>query len=371
MITLPSHLKVALVHDQLNQAGGAERVLLVLASLFPKAPIYTLIYDKNRLKGFESFDVRTSIIQKMPFGISGFKWYLPYMPAAVEALDLSDYDLVISSSSALIKGVITGPQTQHICYCHTPTRYLWTDFAEYIEKINAPGFIKKILPLYLTKLRTWDQLASQRVTTYIANSTCVADRIKTFYHKESHVIHPPVDVTNNNQAQEIKEYYLMIGRLRPYKKFDLAIKAFNKLQLPLVIIGTGEQEKELKKMAGPTITFVGAVDEETKKEYLASCKAFINPQVEDFGISTIEAMAAGRPVIAYRKGGATETVIEGVTGEFMNHQTWPALVDTILHFDHTRYNPTVIKQHAQQFSTEVFITKIKALIEDHLTRYHS
>jgi glycosyltransferase involved in cell wall biosynthesis len=354
--------KIALVHDQLNQAGGAERVLLAMKALFPEAPIYTLLYEPEKLKGFESFDVRPSMIQKMPLAKSKFKWYLPIMPAAVEALDLSGYDIVISSTSALMKGIITGPQTKHICYCHTPTRYLWTDSSEYTETLNAPSFIKKLLPLYLTKLRTWDQLASQRVDAYIANSQCVSQRIKNFYHKDSHVIYPPVDVEKYTPSSELGDYYLMIGRLRPYKKFDLAIKAFNKLQRPLKIIGTGEQEAELKKMAGPHIEFLGSVDEQTKRDYLSKCLAFINPQVEDFGITSVEAMAAGRPVIAYRDGGAVEQLIEGVTGEFINDQTWQALVDMILHFDPHAYDPQTIHAHAQKFSTKNFLENLKNYI---------
>ncbi len=363
-------LKVALVHDQLNQAGGAERVLLALAALFPDAPIYTLIYDQDRLKGFENRRVIPSFIQNMPLGKRKFKWYLPMMPAAVEALDLSGYDLVISSSSALIKGIITGPQTTHICYCHTPTRYLWTDSTEYAETVHAPFFIKRMLPLYLSKLRAWDQLASQRVDHYIANSATVAQRIKNFYRKDATVVYPPVDVEQYPQPatnDELGDYYLMIGRLRPYKKFDLAIKAFNKMQIPLKIIGTGEQEEELKKMAGPHIEFLGAVDEATKRDYLRRCKAFINPQVEDFGITVIEAMAAGRPVIAYGAGGATETVIPGVTGEFMEDQTWPSLVDVILHFNAQTYDPHHIQLHAQQFATQHFFANMRATIERIMT----
>lgn len=350
----PSNLKVAIVHDQLNQAGGAERVLFAIAKLFPKAPIYTLIYDKKRLKGFEQIKIKTSLIQNLPFGKSHFKWYLPLMPTAVENLDLSGYDLVISSSSALIKGVITGPKTVHISYCHTPTRWLWSEAGDYVEDLNVNKFVKKILPLFLTKLRTWDQLAAQRVDHYIANSKFVADRIKNYYRRDAEVIYPPVDTENYQISKEVGDYYLMTGRLRPYKKFDLAIKAFNKLGRKLKIIGTGEQYEQLKAMAKGNIEFVGNADEQTKRELLSKCIAFINPQVEDFGITAVEALASGRPVIAYKDGGACEQIIEGVNGEFMEDQTWECLVDLILHFDHTKFNPETIKQSAEKYNWKIF-----------------
>ncbi|MCC6639450.1 glycosyltransferase [Candidatus Falkowbacteria bacterium] len=366
---MKTDLKVALVHDQLNQAGGAERVLLALTHLFPQAPIYTLLYDKERLGGFEDKKVVPSFIQKLPFAKTLFKWYLPFMPSAVEALDLTGYDLVISSSSALIKGVITGPETLHICYCHTPTRYLWTDSAEYVKSLRVPTFIKAMLTHYLSKLRSWDQLASQRVDHYIANSQCVADRIKNYYHQDAHVVYPPVDVHNYTNASKKENYFVMVGRLRPYKKFDLAIQAFNRLKLPLKIIGTGEQEQELKKLAGPTIEFLGHLNEEQKREVVSKARAFINPQVEDFGITAVEALAAGTPVIAYGKGGAREIVTPGVTGEFMKYQNWESLVDVILSFDDKRYQPQALKDAAQRYSTEKFFETWQTTLQT-LTQLH-
>lgn len=351
-------LKVALLHDHLNQAGGAERVLYALKNLFPDAPIYTVFYDKKRLKGFEKFDVRTTFIQKIPGGVRHFKWFLPIMPAAIEQFDLSKFDVVISSCSALIKGAITGPNTVHICYCHTPTRYLWADSSEYAREVNAPKFIKKLLPLYLHKLRIWDQLAANRVDHFVANSKFIARQIDNFYRKPSTVIYPPVDTASYKPSTEIGNYYLITGRLRPYKKVDVAIKAFNKLGIPLKVIGTGDQEDYLKSIAKSNIEFLGAVDEETKREVMSKCIAYISPQVEDFGIVTVEAMAAGRPVIAYKAGGVVEQIIPGVTGEFFEDQTWESLLDTVLHFDPKKYDGQKIHEHAQQFSVENFNQKI-------------
>jgi len=366
MVELPKNLKVALVHDQLNQAGGAERVLFVLSRMFPKAPIYTLIYDKNRLSGFEDRKVIPSIIQKMPGGVRKFKWYLPMMPAAVEALNLSGYDVVISSSSAMIKGIITGPNTIHINYCHTPTRYLWSESNDYVEDLNAPRFIKSILPLLLSKLRIWDQMAAQRVDHYIANSKFIAQRIKNYYRREADVVYPPVDTENFNISNNTGDYFLMVGRLRPYKKFDLAIKAFNKTGHKLKIAGSGEDMERLQKMAKPNIEFLGSVDEATKRKLLSECLAFINPQVEDFGITAVEAIASGRPVIAYADGGALEIIEEGVNGTFMEEQTWESLAHILTFFEADKFKPEIVKQSSEKFNWKKFIEHINEIVASKL-----
>lgn len=366
MVELPKNLKVALVHDQLNQAGGAERVLFVLSRLFPTAPIYTLIYDKKKLGGFDDRTVRTSFIQKIPGSLKRFKWFLPLMPTAVEALDLSQFDVVISSSSALIKGVITNPHTKHISYCHTPTRYLWSDTNNYVEDLNVPSFVKNIIPLFLSKLRLWDQISAQRVDHYIANSNFVAKRIKNYYHRDASVVFPPVDTENFKIADKVGDYFLMVGRLRPYKKFDLAIKAFNKTGHKLKIAGTGEDMERLKKMAKPNIEFLGGVDEATKRKLMSECLAFINPQVEDFGITAVEAIASGRPVIAYADGGAMEIIQEGVNGTFMAEQTWESLAHILCFFDPSAYNPQTIKASAERFHYSKFNQEILDIIAKEL-----
>ncbi|MDD5341404.1 MAG: glycosyltransferase [Patescibacteria group bacterium] len=357
-------MKVALLHDYLNQAGGAERVLLALTELFPEAPIYTLIYDKKRLAGFEDKKINTSFLQKLPFAASKIKYYLPIMPVAVEQMNLGGYDLVISSTSALIKGVVTPPNTLHICYCHTPTRYLWSDTHSYPKDIKVGSVIKNILPFMLTSLRQWDHQAAQRVDHFIANSNFIAKRIKNYYHRDSEVIYPPVDTQNFYISNQIGNYYLLISRLRPYKKVDMAISAFNKLGLPLKIIGTGEEEERLKKMAKSNIEFLGSVSEEEKRKYLSNCLALLHPQEEDFGLTVIEAMASGRPVIAYASGGATETIIDGQTGKLFDEQSWEALIDTIIKFKPQNYDPKIIKAHAEKFNTQNFYEKMRNFINN-------
>jgi glycosyltransferase involved in cell wall biosynthesis len=362
-------MKVALLHDYLNQAGGAERVLLALTKLYPEAPIYTLIHDYKHLTGFENKNIKTSFLQKMPWASSHIRWYLPLMPTAVESLNLSGYDVVISSSSALIKGAITHPQTLHICYCHTPTRYLWSETHSYAKEIKEGRLVKYFLPFVLNRLRTWDQLASQRVDHFIANSKFVKERIKNYYHRDSEVIYPPVDTENFYISKDLGNYYLLVGRLKPYKKADLVVKAFNKLNLPLKIIGTGEEEVKLRKMAKPNIEFLGPVSEDKKREYFSKCLAFINPQEEDWGITPVEAMASGRPVIAYKAGGVLETVKDGVTGKFFDEQGWEALIDTILKFKPQEYDPQAIKQHAEQFNTRHFYDQMKNFVDTKWTDF--
>lgn len=359
-------MRVALVHDHLNQIGGAEMVLKSLTEMFKGAPIHTLIYDPKQLGDFFAGpDIKTSSIQKIPGGISHFKWFLPIMPAVLERFDLSGYDLIISSSSALGKGVISHPGAIHISYCHTPTRYLWSDTNRYVEELPQNRIVKKLLPIILNRLRVWDWQAAQRVDYFIANSNFIRDRIKRYYQKDAEVIYPPVKTDRFRISDEIGDYFLIISRLRPYKKVDMAIKAFSKMGIPLKIIGVGEEEarlKKIKKMNRANIEFLGQVSEERKAELLSYCKALIHPQEEDFGITIIEAMASGRPVIAYNKGGALETVIEGRTGKFFEEQTWEALADAVIRFEPNEYNPQEIRQHAQRFDESVFREKIRDFI---------
>lgn len=358
-------MKIALVHDHLNQLGGAEKVLLALHEIYPNAPIYTITYDKLAMgKSFESLDIRTSFIQRMPFGIKHYKWFLPFMPAAFEQFDFSNYDVVISSSSAYSKGIITKPETLHICFCHTPTRYLWNDHFDYIRTIRGPKFIKKFVQLFSTYLRIWDKLSADRVNKFIANSSYVKQRIGKYYQRNADVIYPPVE-TSQFSLSTPKDYYLIVSRLRPYKKVDLAVAAFNKLGLPLKIIGGGEEERRLKEMAKPNIEFLGIIDDEQKRIYVSQCKAFINPQEEDFGIAAVEAMAAGRPVIAYAKGGAIESVVSGVTGIFFTEQTAQSLISAVEEFEQKQqqFDPQKIQQHARKFDTELFKKHIKEYVD--------
>ncbi|MDD4607419.1 MAG: glycosyltransferase [Patescibacteria group bacterium] len=356
-------MKIALVHDHLNQIGGAEKVLFCFNKIFPQAPIYTLIYDQKRLNDFfKDLNIQTSFIQNLPWAFSKFKWYLPLMPSAIEQLNLNNYDVVLSDASAFAKGVITKPGSIHVCYCHTPTRYLWTDTHNYIEEVTKNKVIKKVLPLILNQLRSWDQSAAQRVDYFIANSNFVAQRIKKYYHKDSHVIYPPVEVEKFKIQPKQDKYFLIVSRLRPYKKVDLAIKAFNRLRMPLKIIGVGEEEAKLKKIAKDNIEFLGGVSDKVKAQYMARAQALIHPQEEDFGITAVESMAAGRPVIAYKAGGAMETVKAGETGVFFNEPTWESLTEAVIRFNPQDFSSRVIQEHAQQFSRERFEKEIKDFI---------
>ena len=371
-------MKVALIHDHLAQDGGAEKVLKVFSDMFPAAPIYTLLYEKKQVdKYFKNRHIETSIIQKLPGGIKHYQWYLMFMPLAVEFFDLSNFDVVISDASAFAKGVITKPDCLHICYCHTPTRYLWSDTHQYINDLKYNKWFKKIISLFLSRVRIWDRVAADRVDFFIANSKTVQERIKKYYRRESTVIYPPVETDKYSvrdlSNQKLEEKYFLAGcRLARYKRIDLVVEAFKKLgnDYRLKIFGDGVDAKRLKKMAaGATnIEFLGRVSEEEKIRLFENAQAFINPQEEDFGITVIESMAAGRPVIAYRSGGASETVLEGKTGLFFNEQTVESLVMAVREFKNENFKPQEIKDYANQFSLDNFKQRINEFIMTHLKK---
>ncbi|MBU2229397.1 glycosyltransferase, partial [Patescibacteria group bacterium] len=322
-------MKVALIHDHLAQDGGAEKVLMAFQEIFPDAPTYVLVYNsKQANSNFAHKDIRTSFIQKLPGGVKHYKWFLRLMPAATESYDLSEYDIVLSSTSAFAKGIITKPETLHVCYCHTPTRFLWSDTHSYVQELPYGPIFRKLVPLVLHKIRIWDRIAADRVDRFVSNSKIVQHRIKKYYKRESDVIHPPVDIRKFSVSNNIGNYYLMGGRLVSYKRFDMGVQAFNRLGIPLKIFGVGPEFANLKKMARPNIEFLGKVSESEKRKLFSEAIAFINPQEEDFGIVMIESMASGRPVIAFNKGGAREIVVSGKTGELFSDQTWEALADT-------------------------------------------
>jgi glycosyltransferase involved in cell wall biosynthesis len=358
-------MKVALVHDYLNQMGGAERVVLAFHELFPDAPLYTSIYDAKRVDAaFQMMDIRTSFMQKLPLVKKHHQPFLPLYPFAMERLDLRGYDLVLSSSSAFGKGVITGPDTMHICYCHTPMRWCW-NYEEYVEREHLGKIARSVLPFFITNLRVWDQTTSMRVDHFIANSPVVADRIQKYYRREAVVIPPPVEVSRFlfDPAAQPEDYFLVVSRFMPYKRIDLAIEACNRLQLPLVIIGGGRDEQRLKKLAGPTIRFLGRLSDEEVLRYYAHCRALILPGEEDFGITPLEAQASGRPVIAYSAGGALASVIDGVTGTFFHEKTVESLATTLAAFDETTYDAQTIRNHALEFDKPRFHRRILQFIE--------
>jgi len=360
--------KIALVHDHLAQDGGAEKVLKVLAAMFPDAPIYTLLYEEKHVnKYFKGRDIKTSIIQRLPGGVKHYQWFMPFMPIAVEFFDLSDFDVVISDASAFAKGVITKPETLHICYCHTPTRYLWDYTHQYINELRFNKYFKKVISLVLNRMRVWDFVAAQRVDLYIANSQTVQKRIKKYYRRDSEIIYPPVELDKFKISNEGKDYFLIGSRLAPYKRADIVIEVFKELKdKKLKIFGDGVDLERLKNIAGgvENIEFLGRVSEEEKASLYSHCLAFINPQEEDFGITVVEAMASGRPVIAYEKGGATETIMNGETGLFFKEQTVISLKEAIERFDTCNFNPQFVKKHAENYSESIFKEKIISFISN-------
>ncbi|MFC1721642.1 glycosyltransferase [Patescibacteria group bacterium] len=365
-------MKVALVHEHLAQDGGAENVLRIFHEIFPEAPIFTLVYDRKQANpAFRGADIRPSFIQKVPLGIRLYQAALPLMPTAVEKFNLNDFDVILSSASAFAKGVITKPQTMHVCYCHSPTRYLWNDAHSYYKELRYNKLIKLMIPFALTRLRQWDRAAADRVDHYIANSRFVQKRIEKYYKAGSEIIYPPVEVEKFKVVNQPDDYYLTFGRLVAYKRYDLTIWAFNKIGRPLIVGGDGPEMDYLKSIAGPNITFVGRVSDKRRQELFARCQAFINPQEEDFGITPVEAMASGRPVIAYAQGGALETVIPGKTGLLFREQTEKSLINALNRFWSSDFDSQKIREHAASFSTERFKEEIKDFVEKCWTEFNS
>jgi glycosyltransferase involved in cell wall biosynthesis len=355
--------KIAIVCDWLTSWGGAERVILALHHLYPDAPIYTSIYDPGNLPMFASADVRPSFLQKFPGAKRHHQWYLAQMPTAFESFDLSEYDIVISSAHSCAKGVITKPETLHVSYCHSPPRYLWDDSHRYVANYPWPDFLKRtLIPRFLHGLRVWDRAAADRVDHYVANSNYIADRIGKYYRREADVIYPPVDM-DPYESVDKQDYYLAVGRLIPYKRFDLIVEAFNRLKWPLKIIGVGNQLDKLKKMADSNIEFLGKVPEDVLRDTYRHAKGFVFPQVEDFGITAIEAMAYGCPVVAYRKGGALETVADKVSGLFFDAQTPESLVDALQRCEKTHFDVEKIRAQAEKFHLKVFAEQFDQLVK--------
>ena len=354
-------MRVAIVYDRLNKWGGAERVLLALHELFPTAPIYTSVYDKKRASWANIFDVKTSFLQRFPFAVH-HELYPSLMPIVFESFNFDEFDLVISVTSEAAKGIITKPQTRHICYCLTPTRYLWSGYKEYFRNPWLRFFSKPIV----SYLRFWDKITANRPDKFIAISKEVQNRIRKYYDKKSVVIYPPL--VNFKEASDVKSknenYFLIVSRLVPYKKIDLAIKSFNELKLPLKIIGVGSEMNRLRAMAGPTIEFLGYLTDKELVRYYSGCRALIFPGFEDFGLTILEAQSFGKPVIAYKGGGALETIIEGKTGIFFDKQNFKSLATAVRQFDNLAIDPEDCKQQAEKFSLEQFKKNFMRKVED-------
>jgi glycosyltransferase involved in cell wall biosynthesis len=346
--------RVALVHDYLNQFGGAERVVCELASTFPGAPIYTSVYHRDLTwPEFDRAEVLTTWLQHLPLSRKRFKWLLPAYPFVFAGMRLSGYDLVISSSSSFAKGIQVDPGTTHICYCHTPTRFLWF-YDDYVERERLSTGTRRLLAPLIEVLKTWDLVTCHRPDHYIANSTTVQRRIREIYHRESRVIFPPVNVHRFAVSALDQGFYLIVSRLVSYKRIDLAVEAFNRLGLPLVVIGDGPHRRALEASSGPNVRFLGYRSDREVDSYFQQCRGFIFPGTEDFGITPLEANACGKPVIAYAAGGALDTIVEGLNGTFFSAPTAEALAEAVLRAERTPWNPRAIRTHAEQFSPEVF-----------------
>lgn len=357
-------MRLAIVCSWLNQYGGAERVLEVVHDMYPQAPIYTSIYAPAALpQRYRSWDIRPSFMNRLPFVKRKHQLYLPLYPLGFESLDLRGYDLVLSLTSAFAHGVITSPETQHICYCLTPARFLW-NYHGYIEREGLGRVARWLLTPYLKSLRQWDRLAADRVDQFIAISRTVQQRIKKYYRREAQIIYPPVRTDIPLAHNQPEDFFLVVSRLIPYKRIDLAVRAFNSLGLPLRIIGDGRDRKALEAMARPNIRFLGYLPDEQVQEQMARCRAFLFPGEEDFGLTPLEAMAAGRPVIAYGAGGALDYIEEGRTGLFFHQPTSEALAEAVEKLELYTFDPQYLRKQAQRFDVAVFREQLARTLGD-------
>lgn len=366
-------MKVALVYDRVNKVGGAERVLQVLHEMYPSAPLYTAVYNRETASWAETFDVRATFLQSIPLARTNHEYFAWLAPIAFETLDFSEFDLVISITSEYAKGIITKPNAVHICYCLTPTRYLWSGYDEYFKD----PLTKWLSKLVVSYLRMWDKVAAHRPDAYIAISKTVQGRIKKYYERESEVVYPPVSLQSTVYSLKRKkkavdgrrlteDFFLIVSRLVPYKRIDIAIEAFNKLGWQLKIVGAGREIEKLKAMAGSTIEFVQNLTDGQLIRYYQDCTALIFPGEEDFGLSILEAQAFGKPVIAYKAGGALETVVEGKTGLFFYPQTVTALIDTLRKFDKTTFDHKQCIENARNFSKSRFKKEFMKFVEERM-----
>lgn len=355
-------VQLALVHDWLIRLGGADRVLLALHHLFPRAPVFVGLYDSRRLPdAFHTMDIRTSWLQRIPHSVEWHRQLVPIMPFAFRMLDLRGYKVVLSSSHACAKGVHVDRDAIHICYCHTPMRYAWDLAALYRNDLPLPT--RPLAGLAQAWLREWDRRTARSVTHFIANSRFVADRIRRHYHRQASVIYPPVDVDYFTPGSgEPEDFFLIVSRLVHYKRVDIAIETFNALGLPLVVVGDGPEMPRLRALAKTNISLVGEVSDEAVRDYYRRCRALIFPGEEDFGIVPVEAQACGRPVIAYNGGGVRETVIDGQTGLFFPEQSVPALSAAVRHFEGRSFDARAARLQAERFSSRAFSRRIVQFI---------
>ena len=362
--------RVAIVHDYLMQMGGAEKVVEVLHDMYPDAPVYTSAYDARAMPDrLRSWDIRTTFLQRMPAKRRIQRLAMLLYPLAFESLDLTGYDVVISSCSTFAKGVMTPPGTAHVCYCYTPMRYAWIAGTVRQER---PGALARALGApALHYLRMWDLAAAARVDRLVAISSCVEDRIAKFYRRSSEIVHPPVDVEGFAISDTVDSYYIIASRCIPYKRLDLAIDAFTRLNRPLKVVGTGRGMKALRARAGACVEFLGHVSDRELLSLMARARAYVMPGEEDFGLAPVEANACGRPVIAFGAGGALDTQVDGLTGVLFREQTVEALCEAVYRLDGMDIRPRVIREHARRFSVESFRKAMSAIVEEEHGRLDS
>lgn len=367
--------RVALVHHWLVSPGGAEKVLYELHQMYPNAPIYTAAYLPKKFPEFASADVRTTFLDKIPYLKYKHQFFPIFLGLPFKTLDMSEYDLVISSCAAEAKYVRTGDKTLHICYCHTPVRYYWTDYEWRLKNLpfgKLNWLARIVFPMVVGVLRRVDYKAAQGVNVFVANSKHIQQRIKQYYHRESTVIYPPIETEKLSQMTSgIRDYYLIVGRQVASKRLDVAVEAFNELGLPLKVAGTGEEIARQRLRAKANIEFLGYVSDEKRDELFAGAKGFVFPPEEDFGMVPLEAMAAGTPTIAYNQGGAPEYVIEGRTGVLFDRQTSDSLVQAVQRFETMEFDETIIREHAKMFDSAVFRKKIAKFVNDEQAVFNS
>lgn len=353
-------MKVAIVHYWLDTMRGGEKVVEAMLDLFPQADIYTHLVVPERISPkLRQRPISTTFIQRLPFAKRLLPYYLPLMPLALEQLDLTGYDLVISSESGPAKGIVTRPDAIHICYCHSPMRYIWDQYAVYRESMGPVS--RLLMPVVAHYLRQWDVQSAARVDHFVANSNAVAQRIRKYYRRDAHVIHPPVAVDDFDPGHSPGDFYLFVGQLFAYKRADLAVAACTQMNRKLIVIGEGEEEKRLRAMAGPNVSFLGRASDQVLRDHYANCRALLFPGLEDFGIVPVEAMASGRPVIAYRAGGALDTVIDGQTGIFFDQPSVDSLIGAIEAYEarSDAFPAETLRAHAETFAPEKFLEKMR------------
>lgn len=363
-------MKVALVHDSLTQLGGAERVLGTLHEMYPSAPVYVLVCSRELRSKFRTWDIRTSWLQFFYSLFPRFQYLFPLIPLALKSWNFSGYDLVVSSSSSFAKNISVPKGVCHINYCHTPTRFLWLD-QDYLSQ-ELPGFLKLFAPvarLMLKFLKSWDFKSAQRVSVFVANSEEVKGRIGRFYGRTSTVVNPPVDTGFWHPTRSKKDYFLLAGRLQAHKNNEVVIRAFNKLKLPLHVVGAGRQEPALRAMAGQNVKFFGRISDEALRDEYSGALGYIYPQVEDFGLMPVEAAGCGTATLGVAKGGSLETILPGITGEFFIENNAESLKQKILAWDGAAYKEEALKRHAETFGKQVFIEKMRQVIETNFKEF--